>query len=71
MTNPGCEKSTIRNIRDAKIPHCDNAQHDKSLMRLIDDALASRPEMSQMRKLHEKTFLERCRTRGRLLVVGL
>ena len=54
MTNPGYEKSTIRNFRDAKIPHCDNAQHDKSLMRLIDDALASRPEMSQMRKLYEK-----------------
>ena len=38
MTNPGYEKSTIRNFRDAKIPHCDNAQHNKSLMRLIDEA---------------------------------
>ena len=54
MTNPGYEKCTIRNFRDAKIPHCDHAQHDNSLMRRIDDAKASRPEMSQMRKLHEK-----------------
>ena len=71
MTNPGYEKSTIRNFRDAKIPHCDNAQHDK-----IPDATYRRcvsfttRNVTDAKTPRKKTFLKRCRTRGRLLLWG-